>query len=287
MFSSESALQEVDIYKIQERITKSLNSVVYKAINTKDDSIVVIKEIPLQDLSQNTIKNMKMNLKILKYLQHDNLVKYLDNIQTETHLYVIQEYIPSLINKETVWSEEIAALFTRQILKALEYLHSHHIIHRDIQRAHLLSPDARQVKLINPTPARFGVPQDSDILDSCMYWMAPEVLKGEPVCSGSDIWSLGCTIIELFTGLPPYYGLKPMEFAMKLIGDDEVLLPETISKDCGDFLRKCLNKDVKQRAKVGELLEHPWVCNEKVEKEMEKFGIVYEKSQINEDERED
>ncbi|OIW05629.1 hypothetical protein TanjilG_23415 [Lupinus angustifolius] len=69
------------------------------------------------------------------------------------------------------------------------------------------------------------------------YWMAPEVIELSGACAASDIWSLGCTVIELLTCVPLYYDLQPMSALLRIV------------------------KDARQRPDAKTLLSHPWIQN--------------------------
>jgi serine/threonine protein kinase len=74
------------------------------------------------------------------------------------------------------------------------------------------------------------------------YWMAPEVIEMSGVCAASDIWSVGCTVIELLTCVPPYYDLQPMPALFRIVQDDNPPIPDSLSPDITDFLRQCFKK---------------------------------------------
>ncbi|GFS42445.1 mitogen-activated protein kinase kinase kinase 7 [Actinidia rufa] len=74
------------------------------------------------------------------------------------------------------------------------------------------------------------------------YWMAPEVIEMSGVCAASDIWSVGCTVIELLTCVPPYYDLQPMPALFRIVQDEHPPIPDSLSPDITDFLRQCFKK---------------------------------------------
>jgi len=108
----------------------------------------------------------------------------------------------------------------------------------------------------------------SQILGS-VQWMAPEVINEEGTGSKSDIWSLGCTIVEMFVGGNPW-GEKiddqNLYQAQQTITNSDVLpsIPSTanVSKNCEEFLALCLTRDYKRRPSAFELLSHPWMMQE-------------------------
>ncbi|VAH37476.1 unnamed protein product [Triticum turgidum subsp. durum] len=91
--------------------------------------------------------------------------------------------------------------------------------------------------------------------------MAPEVIEMSGVCAASDIWSVGCTVIELLTCSPPYYELQPMPALFRIVQDVQPPIPEGFSPEITDFLRQCFQKDSIQRPDAKTLLMHPWLQN--------------------------
>jgi serine/threonine protein kinase len=77
--------------------------------------------------------------------------------------------------------------------------------------------------------------------------VAPEVTRMQGITSSCDIWSLGCTIIELLTGAPPYFELNTAQALYKIVTDDHPPLPEGLSKGLEDVLLRCFQKDEKIR----------------------------------------
>lgn len=83
------------------------------------------------------------------------------------------------------------------------------------------------------------------------YWMAPETINGQELINPKiDIWSLGCTVIELMTGSPPYADLGPLPALLRIAEDLHPPLPQKASSDCADFLLRCFEKDPEKRASV-------------------------------------
>ena len=116
-----------------------------------------------------------------------------------------------------------------QVLHGLLYLHEQGVIHRDIKGANILTTKQGLVKL-----ADFGVATRTTTLHESSvvgtpYWMAPEVIDLSGATTASDIWSLGCTVIELLDGKPPYHKLQPMHALFRIVNDDHPPLPEGAS----------------------------------------------------------
>lgn len=110
------------------------------------------------------------------------------------------------------------------------------------------------------TKSRLSGDMSSDNVLGSPYWMAPEIIQMESSHTSSDIWSLGCTIIELMTGEPPYYHM-PQLSAMYHIAEttEPPPFPENISEELRDFLTKCFERDPMKRPSAVELLNHKWL----------------------------
>ncbi len=93
------------------------------------------------------------------------------------------------------------------------------------------------------------------------FWMAPEIIEMTSGGTAADIWSLGCTVIELLTGSPPYYTLGSMQALFRMVDDPHPPLPASISPGCKDFLLKCFVKDFAKRPTATQLLSHEWIRN--------------------------
>uniref|UniRef100_A0A0D9WAP2 non-specific serine/threonine protein kinase n=1 Tax=Leersia perrieri TaxID=77586 RepID=A0A0D9WAP2_9ORYZ len=250
-------------YMLGDEIGKGAYGRVYKGLDLENGDFVAIKQVSLENIPQE-------DLNIIMNLNHKNIVKYLGSLKTRSHLHIILEYVEngSLANiikpnKFGPFPESLVAVYIAQVLEGLVYLHEQGVIHRDIKGANILTTKEGLVKL-----ADFGVATkltEADINTHSVvgtpYWMAPEVIEMSGVCAASDIWSVGCTVIELLTCAPPYYDLQPMPALFRIVQDVHPPIPEGLSPEITDFLRQCFQKDAIQRPDAKTLLMHPWLQN--------------------------
>jgi len=157
--------------------------------------------------------------------------------------------------------ESLVAVYIAQVLEGLAYLHEQGVIHRDIKGANILTTKEGLVKL-----ADFGVATrlDAEVFKEqsvvgTPYWMAPEVIEMAGVSAASDIWSVGCTVVELLTGSPPYFDLNPMTALFRIVQDELPPLPDGISPALDNMLRQCFEKTPRGRPSARALLSHPWL----------------------------
>ncbi|URE47307.1 hypothetical protein MUK42_13882 [Musa troglodytarum] len=113
--------------------------------------------------------------------------------------------------------------------------------------------------------ADFGLAKEISKLNwakSCkgtVYWMAPEVVKTKPYGPSADIWSLGCTVLEMLTRHPPYPNLEWIEAFYKIGHGELPNIPNSLSMEAHDFIRKCLQVNPEYRPSAAQLLKHPFV----------------------------
>ena len=103
-----------------------------------------------------------------------------------------------------------------------------------------------------------GKREDEDVAGT-PNWMAPEVITLKGASTASDVWSLGCTIVELLTGAPPYGDMLPMSAMFRIVEDDCPPLPPHISAELHDFLVRCFAKDPSHRPSASDLFKHVWL----------------------------
>ncbi|CAN6309211.1 unnamed protein product [Urochloa humidicola] len=248
---------------------------VYEATNRHTGALCAMKEvniIPEDAKSVESLKQLEQEIKFLSQFKHENIVQYYGSETTEDRFYIYLEYVhPGSIHKYVhqhcgSLTESVIRNFTRHILKGLAFLHSQKIMHRDIKGANLLVDINGVVKL-----ADFGMAKHLSTaapnlsLKGTPYWMAPEVVRATLDKSAGydlavDIWSLGCTIIEMFTGKPPWSGLEGPAAMFKVLRTDPPI-PENLSPEGKDFLRCCFKRNPAERPTAIKLLEHPFIQN--------------------------
>ena len=92
------------------------------------------------------------------------------------------------------------------------------------------------------------------------YWMAPEIIQLSGFSAASDVWSVGCTVIELISAKPPFFDLPPMSALFRIVNDPHPPIPDGTSPALTDFLLLCFRRDTAQRPSARELQTHPWLA---------------------------
>jgi len=203
---------------------------------------------------------------IMRDYHHPNIVEMYDSYLVEDELWVVMEYLEGGALTDIVtnvrMSEEQIATVCKMCLKALAYLHSQGVIHRDIKSDSILLAADGNVKLSD-----FGfcaqvsseLPKRKSLVGT-PYWMSPEVISRLPYGPEVDIWSLGIMVIEMVDGEPPFFNEPPLQ-AMRRIRDmpPPRLKNLKVSPQLQGFLQKMLVRDPSQRTSAVELLHHPFL----------------------------
>uniref|UniRef100_A0A1B8Y7V5 Protein kinase domain-containing protein n=1 Tax=Xenopus tropicalis TaxID=8364 RepID=A0A1B8Y7V5_XENTR len=216
---------------------------------------------------------------LLKFSRHRNIASYYgallgpcSNEESSEYLELVLEYCSGGSLYDLIKSTEGQSLketwigfVCREVLKALNHVHHHRAVHRDIKSPNVMLTKKGNIKLID-----FGHCWDLDPQtgkcnegDGTAHWMAPETFRRRDrkpeYDTKCDIWSLGITAIEMAEGKTPY---ADQELVSDLIinNDSPRLKSRTWSQHFVSFLKSCLEKDPSQRWSAKELLQHPFIA---------------------------
>uniref|UniRef100_A0A8P4K442 Mitogen-activated protein kinase kinase kinase 2 n=1 Tax=Dicentrarchus labrax TaxID=13489 RepID=A0A8P4K442_DICLA len=235
---------------------------------------LAVKQVQFDPESPETSKEvsaLECEIQLLKNLCHERIVQYYGCLRDtmERTLSIFMEYMPGGSIKDQLKSygaltENVTRRYTRQILEGVSYLHSNMIVHRDIKGANILRDSVGNVKL-----GDFGASRRLQTI--CLsgtgimsvtgtpYWMSPEVISGEGYGRKADIWSVGCTVVEMLTQRPPWAEFEAMAAIFKIATQPtNPVLPAHVSDHCREFLKRIF-VETKQRPSADELLRHIFV----------------------------
>jgi len=260
---------------------------VFTAQHQESGRIIAVKEILLKP-DDNTAERVAVSKEIHMFekLDHPNIVQYLGCEFTPCEaraerLYIFLEYcgggsVAQQLQTYGCIDGDLAKRHTSQLLSGVGYLHSQEpaIVHRDLKCANILATQDGTLKI-----ADFGCSKQLSLTASAqsittgklsqqsiagsVFWMAPEALSGSHLTTASDVWSIGCCVLEMVTARQPWHGqsFDNIFAAYRAIVESEDVpsVPETASPHLASFITECIQRDFKKRPRVHQLQEHMFV----------------------------
>jgi len=276
-----------DVYEMEEIIGEGTFSSVVRATHNSSGKKVAIKIIDKSKIqTPKQLSRLHNEIILHKKAKFPYIVNYLEHFETDIDLCIVLELCGGgeLFNKiveKGCFSEKEASTVVRQIIKAVEYLHSIGIVHRDIKPENLLyssSEDDSSVKLADfglakqlegNSSAKSGRALLKASLSGTTAYCAPERLSHDQESKAVDMWSTGCISYFLLFGVPPFYSTKEDEEENEdeifdSVLSAKVLFPEnrTISSQAKDLILRLLEKDPAKRMTADQGLLHPWLKKE-------------------------
>jgi len=217
-------------------------------------------------LQKNGIEHqLKREIEIQSHLRHKNILRLYGYFYDSSRVYLILEYaaggeLYSKLKQEKRFDEKTAAKYIVQIVEALQYCHTKHVIHRDIKPENLLLGGNGEIKIADfgwsvhaPTSKRMT-------LCGTLDYLPPEMIERTGHDNSVDIWSLGVLLYEFLVGRPPFESENERETTMK-ISQVQVNFPEWVSEEAKDLVSQLLVHDADKRLPLQKLREHPFLVN--------------------------
>ncbi|CAM2095257.1 MAP/microtubule affinity-regulating kinase 4 isoform X1 [Caretta caretta] len=226
---------------------------------------VAIKIIDKTQLNPTSLQKLFREVRIMKGLNHPNIVKLFEVIETEKTLYLVMEYASAgevfdyLVSHGRMKEKEARAKF-RQIVSAVHYCHQKNIVHRDLKAENLLLDADANIKIADfGFSNEFTLGSKLDTFCGSPPYAAPELFQGKKYDGPEvDIWSLGVILYTLVSGSLPFDGQNLKELRERVLRG-KYRVPFYMSTDCETILRRFLVLNPAKRCTLEQIMKDKWI----------------------------
>ncbi|XP_060929645.1 serine/threonine-protein kinase Nek8 [Limanda limanda] len=242
--------------------------IVHLCRRRSDGAFVILKEIPVEQMSRDERLSAQNECQVLKLLHHPNIIEYYENFLEDKALMIAMEYAPGgtladYIQKRcnSLMDEDTILHFFVQILLALYHVHNKLILHRDLKTQNILLDKHQMIVKIGD----FGI---SKILVSkskaytvvgTPCYISPELCEGKPYNQKSDIWALGCVLYELASLKRAFEAANLPALVLKIMSGTFAPLSDRYSPELRQLILHMLNLDPSKRPQLNEIMALP-IC---------------------------
>ncbi|XP_041841327.1 serine/threonine-protein kinase MARK2 isoform X11 [Melanotaenia boesemani] len=252
-------------YRLLKTIGKGNFAKVKLARHILTGKEVAVKIIDKTQLNSSSLQKLFREVRIMKMLNHPNIVKLFEVIETEKTLYLVMEYASGgevfdyLVAHGRMKEKEARAKF-RQIVSAVQYCHQKCIVHRDLKAENLLLDADMNIKIADfGFSNEFTLGNKLDTFCGSPPYAAPELFQGKKYDGPEvDVWSLGVILYTLVSGSLPFDGQNLKELRERVLRG-KYRIPFYMSTDCENLLKKFLILNPSKRGSLEQIMRDRWM----------------------------
>ncbi|XP_051549424.1 serine/threonine-protein kinase MARK1-like isoform X1 [Myxocyprinus asiaticus] len=264
-------------YRLLKTIGKGNFAKVKLARHVLTGREVAVKIIDKTQLNPTSLQKLFREVRIMKVLNHPNIVKLFEVIETEKTLYLIMEYASGgevfdyLVAHGRMKEKEARAKF-RQIVSAVQYCHQKRIVHRDLKAENLLLDADMNIKIADfGFSNEFTIGSKLDTFCGSPPYAAPELFQGKKYDGPEvDVWSLGVILYTLVSGSLPFDGQNLKELRERVLRG-KYRIPFYMSTDCENLLKKLLVLNPGKRGSLEQIMKDRWINVAHEEEELKPY----------------
>lgn len=255
------------LYDLDKTLGRGHFAVVKLARHVFTGEKVAVKVIDKTKLDTVATGHLFQEVRCMKLVQHPNIVRLYEVIDTQTKLYLILELgdggdmFDYIMKHEEGLTEELAKKYFAQIVHAISYCHRLHVVHRDLKPENVVFFEKQGLVKLTDFGFSNKFQPGKKLTTSCgsLAYSAPEILLGDEYDAPAvDIWSLGVILFMLVCGQPPFQEANDSE-TLTMIMDCKYTVPARVSSTCKDLIDRMLQRDPKRRASLEQIETHPWL----------------------------
>ncbi|XP_078239093.1 serine/threonine-protein kinase MARK1 isoform X6 [Pogona vitticeps] len=265
-------------YRLLKTIGKGNFAKVKLARHVLTGREVAVKIIDKTQLNPTSLQKLFREVRIMKILNHPNIVKLFEVIETEKTLYLVMEYASGgevfdyLVAHGRMKEKEARAKF-RQIVSAVQYCHQKCIVHRDLKAENLLLDGDMNIKIADfGFSNEFTIGNKLDTFCGSPPYAAPELFQGKKYDGPEvDVWSLGVILYTLVSGSLPFDGQNLKELRERVLRG-KYRIPFYMSTDCENLLKKLLVLNPIKRGSLEQIMKDRWMNVGHEEEELKPYS---------------
>ncbi|KAK1786136.1 hypothetical protein P4O66_017569, partial [Electrophorus voltai] len=263
------AQAKMEKYEKVRVVGRGAFGIVHLCRRRTDGALVILKEIPVEQMTRDERLSAQNECQVLKLLNHPNIIEYYENFLEDKALMIAMEYAPGsgtlaeYIQKRcnSLLDEDTILHFFVQILLALYHVHNRLILHRDLKTQNILLDKHQMILKIGD----FGI---SKILVSkskaytvvgTPCYISPELCEGKPYNQKSDIWALGCVLYELASLKRAFEAANLPALVLKIMSGTFAPISDRYSPELRSLILNMLNLDPSRRPQLNEIMALP-IC---------------------------
>ncbi|KAE8666540.1 Serine/threonine-protein kinase AtPK2/AtPK19 [Hibiscus syriacus] len=214
-------------------------------------------------MEKNHAEYMKSERDILGKVDHPFIVPLKYSFQTKYRLYLVLDFVNGghlffQLYRQGLFREDLARIYTAEIVLAVSHLHASGIMHRDLKPENILLDASGHVMLTDFGLAKeFDEATRSNSMCGTLEYMSPEIVTGKGHDKAADWWSVGILLYEMLTGKPPFTGGNRQKVQEKII-KEKIKLPNFLSSEAHSILKGLLQKEASKRLGSEEIKRHKW-----------------------------
>ncbi|KAF9150324.1 hypothetical protein BG015_007858 [Linnemannia schmuckeri] len=262
----------LDDFELARPLGKGQFGRVYSMRERRTGFIVAMKVLLKSELLKANMENqLRREIDIQSNLKHKHILRLDTFFHDETRVYLVLEYAPQgelyrQLKKVRTFPEWRASKYIYELATALAYLHRKHVIHRDIKPENLLLGCNGEIKISDFGWSVHAPSSRRNTMCGTLDYLPPEMVEGRSHSSHVDLWSLGVLCYEFLVGHPPFEAkdeaaedTNDRESTFRRIAKVELTIPDHLSDDAKDLIRKLLQRNPDQRLALERVMLHPFI----------------------------